>query len=98
MAAESGFNPRAVSPKGAIGLMQLMPQTARTLGADPHDPAQNVLAGACYLRDLLVRYKQPARARPLPPITRGRKRWTGTAESLRIAKPSATSTASRWIS
>jgi soluble lytic murein transglycosylase-like protein len=56
MAAESGFNPQAVSPKGAIGLMQLMPDTARTLGVDPHDPAQNAEAGACYLRDLLVRY------------------------------------------
>jgi soluble lytic murein transglycosylase-like protein len=56
MAAESGFNPKAVSPKGAIGLMQLMPDTARTLGVDPRDPAQNAEAGACYLRDLLVRY------------------------------------------
>ncbi len=56
MAAESGFDPKAVSPKGAIGLMQLMPDTARTLRVNPHDPGQNVEAGACYLRDLLVRY------------------------------------------
>jgi soluble lytic murein transglycosylase-like protein len=56
MAAESGFPPDAVSPKGAIGLMQLMPQTAQDLGADPHDPAQNVDAGARYLHDLLIRY------------------------------------------
>ena len=56
MAAESGFSPRAVSPKGAVGLMQLMPGTAQTLGADPSDPAQNVDAGARYLRDLLVKY------------------------------------------
>jgi soluble lytic murein transglycosylase-like protein len=56
MAAESAFNPKAVSPKGAIGLMQLMPKSAAMLGADPHDPAQNVDAGTRYLRDLLVKY------------------------------------------
>jgi soluble lytic murein transglycosylase-like protein len=56
MAAESAFNPKAVSPKGAIGLMQLMPKSAQMLGADPNDPAQNVDAGTRYLRDLLVKY------------------------------------------
>ena len=56
MAAESAFQPRVVSPKGAIGLMQLMPQTAQQLGVDPHDPVQNVEGGVRYLRDLLVRY------------------------------------------
>jgi soluble lytic murein transglycosylase-like protein len=56
MAAESGFDPRALSPKGAVGLMQLMPVTAQNLGVDPSDPAQNVDAGARYLRDLLVKY------------------------------------------
>jgi soluble lytic murein transglycosylase-like protein len=56
MSAESANRPNAVSPKGAIGLMQLMPATARELGADPHDPAQNVDAGTRYLRDLLLKY------------------------------------------
>jgi soluble lytic murein transglycosylase-like protein len=56
ISAESDFEPRAVSPKGAIGLMQLMPATAEALGADPHDPAQNVDAGTRYLRDLLQKY------------------------------------------
>jgi hypothetical protein len=56
MRAESGFQPQAVSPKGAIGLMQLMPDTAHLLGADPKDPAQNADAGARYLRELLDKY------------------------------------------
>ena len=56
ISTESDFEPRAVSPKGAIGLMQLMPATAEALGADPRDPAQNVDAGARYLRDLLEKY------------------------------------------
>src|ERR1039457_5251601 len=53
---ESDFQPQEVSPKGAIGLMQLMPATAEALGADPRDPAQNVDAGTRYLRDLLEKY------------------------------------------
>ena len=56
MATESDFRPRAVSPKGAIGLMQLASSTAQELGADPRDPAQNVDAGTRYLRDLLEKY------------------------------------------
>ena len=55
--AESGFNPGAVSPKGAQGLMQLMPQTAATLGVeDLFDPAANVEGGTKYLRQLLDQY------------------------------------------
>lgn len=57
MRAESDFQPDAVSPKGAIGLMQLMPETARELGVDPKDPRQNVDGGAQYLRQLLARYE-----------------------------------------
>jgi soluble lytic murein transglycosylase-like protein len=54
---ESGFNPRAVSKKGAIGLMQLQPATAKRYGVkNIYDPEQNVRAGAHYLRDLLVRF------------------------------------------
>src|SRR5258708_3313084 len=55
--AESGFHPRAVSPKGAQGLMQLMPKTAAQLGvADPFDPKANVDAGTLYLSRLLDQY------------------------------------------
>ena len=54
---ESAFNPRAVSSRGAVGLMQLLPATARRYGvSDAFDPEQNIMAGVHYLRDLLTRY------------------------------------------
>lgn len=54
---ESAFNPRAVSPKGAKGLMQLMPATAMSFGVlDPFNPGENIRAGVGYLRQLLDRY------------------------------------------
>ncbi|MCX5512865.1 lytic transglycosylase [Kaistia algarum] len=63
--AESNGDPRAISPKGAIGLMQIMPETWRDLrdrhrlGADPYDPHDNIIAGAAYIRELFDRYGSP---------------------------------------
>ncbi len=58
MHVESNFNPTVVSRAGAMGLMQLMPKTARSMGvSDPFDVRQNVLGGARYLRILANRFK-----------------------------------------
>lgn len=65
MRAESAGDPRAVSPKGAMGLMQIMPETwaglrlRHRLGADPYDPHDNIIAGAGYIRELFDRYGSP---------------------------------------
>ena len=53
---ESGWNPRARSPKGATGLAQLMPETARRLGVNINDPHQNLEGGARYLRQMYNRF------------------------------------------
>ncbi len=58
IAAESNFNPRAISRRGARGLMQLLPATGTRFGVkDIFDPAQNIDAGTQYLRDLMARYQ-----------------------------------------
>ena len=55
--AESGYNANALSPKGAVGLMQLIPATAQRYGVqDSYDPAQNLAGGVRYLRDLLTMF------------------------------------------
>jgi len=57
VAAESAFNPNAVSYKGAVGLMQLMPGTAREYGVDPSIVEQNIDAGTRYLKFLITKYR-----------------------------------------
>lgn len=57
---ESGFSVTAVSPKGAMGPMQLMPGTARDMGlADPFDPGANIEAGTRYFKEMLDRFGEP---------------------------------------
>jgi soluble lytic murein transglycosylase-like protein len=53
---ESGYRASAVSPAGAVGVMQLMPTTARALGVDPRNPVESLDGGAAYLKAQLVRF------------------------------------------
>ena len=56
---ESGMNPMAQSPKGAYGIMQLMPETARGLGVDPRDVGQNIAGGTRYFAKMLEQFRDP---------------------------------------
>jgi soluble lytic murein transglycosylase-like protein len=86
VAAESNFNSAALSPKGAIGLMQLMPETAKLYDANPWIAEQNVDAGAHYLRDLMDRYAKKCR-NSLPRVIAAYNAGPGMVDKYRGIPP-----------
>jgi hypothetical protein len=85
VAAESGFNSEALSPKGAIGLMQLMPATAKEYGANANMPDQNIDAGTHYLRVLMNRYQRFQN--PLPRVIAAYNAGPGMVDKYRGIPP-----------
>ena len=76
---ESGWNPRAVSSKGAIGLMQLMPATAKRFGAfDPFNPEQNLAAGTRYITTLMWEFRGDLRL--VAAAYNAGDKWVGTRQ------------------
>ncbi|MCK7471891.1 MAG: lytic transglycosylase domain-containing protein [Desulfomicrobium escambiense] len=85
--AESDFDPNATSPKGAMGLMQLMPDTARGLGvSNAYDPEQNVMAGTRYLKSLLNRYNGDVKQVPAVTYNWGMGTWNA-ALGISLKRP-----------
>jgi len=81
---ESGYQERARSRKGAIGLMQLMPETARSFNvSDPYNPQANIEGGIKYLKTLLDRFPEPW---PSPPITPAKRRSSDSGAYRRMPK------------
>ena len=94
---ESSYRPTARSRKGAMGLMQLMPSTAREYKVrNPFEPKANIEAGIKHLKTLIDRFGRPSSSR-WPPTTPGRARSRSSTAFRRTARPATTSAASwRW--
>ena len=88
MTVESAGDPRARSPKGAMGLMQIMPETwadlraHRRFGNDPYDPHDGILAGAVYLRELHDRLRRDT-PRQRSPVDPGDRNHVGKRDAAR---------------